>query len=207
MSRPSQDERLHNSLYRNAFERYFSAHPLMRLLPAYEADPIFGVLHVYKFNPTLRKKQSNQTSPYHFDIRRDHAYGLIAKSQMMKLLMERFFCHPRVGQFSLGQFSRANMRFANKVMSWVFFRFFNSLKFLAMHASSLFREGLNQLCCKHSLSGAIRNFTLAGIYGCKPAILQLIRLLEENRFAVGFWSGIPNFYENRKFVVELKKLL
>ena len=202
MSRPSQDERLRNSLYRKAFERFFSDHPLMRLLPAYEADPIFGVWHVYKFNPTLRQKQSNQTSPYHFDIRSDHAYGLIARSQMMKLLMERFFCHPRIGQFS-----RDNMRFANKVMSRVFFRYFNSRKFLAMHASSLFREGLSQLCCKHSLSGAIRNFALAGIYGCKPAILQLIRLLEENRFAVGFWSGIPNFYENRNFVVELKKLL
>ena len=195
MPRNSFDRWL-NSLRRTAFEYYFSKHPLMRFLDAYEAESNFDVLHIHAFRHTLRNNLRNGTSPYHFQMSRKHSLGLIAQSQFTILVISRLLCHYEIKR-----------TFTHTVMSRISFSFFSNKRFLAEHASALYSAGLLELRSNCSLLGTIRNFTLAGIYGCKPAIQQLIRLLEERRIAADFRYGRPDYSENPKFVLKLKRLL
>ncbi len=185
-----------NSIRRTAFEHYFRKHPLMRFLDDYEAESEFDVLHMHAFRHTLRNKLRNGTSPYHFEISRKHSLGLIAQSQFTILVISRLLCQHVIKR-----------TFTHTVTSRISFSFFNNKRFLAEHASALYSAGLIELRCNRSLLGTIRNFTLAGIYGCKPAIEQLIRLLEERRLAADFRYGRPDYSENPKFVRKLKRLL
>lgn len=174
----------------------------MRFLDDYEAESEFDVLHMHAFRHTLRNKLRNGTSPYHFEMSRKHSLGLIAQSQMTRMVIARLLCHDHNRLFP-----EIKRHFANTVTSRISFCFFNNRRFLAEHASALFSAGLLELRCNRPLLGAIRNFTLAGIYGCKPAIEQLIRLLEERRLAADFRYGRPDYSENPKFVRKLKRLL
>jgi hypothetical protein len=204
MSRISQLERWLNDKYRVAFKSISHGHPLMCFLFDYEADPILGVLYVnafnYAFNYALRKINGN--NPYQFKIPRNNLLGLIARSQMTNLLMSRLLgnCHYTLVPQIKG-------KLAETIASRIFFCFFTDRRFLANHASSLFGEGLVQLCCKRNMSDVVRNLSLAGIYGCKPAIIQLINLLERNRIAVCYSLGRANYSKNPEYVKLLKKLL
>jgi hypothetical protein len=185
-----------NSLRRTAFAHYFRKHPLMCFLDEYEAESEFDFLHIRAFMHTLRNNLRNGTSPYHFQMSRKHSLGLIAQSQITILVISRLLCHREIKR-----------TFTHTVTSRISFIFFNNLKFLAEQASALFSAGLLELRCNRPLLGAIRNFTLAGIYGCKPAIQQLIRLLEENRLAADFRHGRPDYSKNSEFVQKLESLL
>jgi hypothetical protein len=195
-----QDELNHK--YRAAFNSIFHGHPLMCLLFGDESDSIFGVLYVNAFNYSLRKKVLNRNSPYHFEVPRNNSLGLIARSQMTNLLMSRLLgnCHYTLVPQIKG-------KLVETIASRIFFCFFTDRRFLANHASSLFGEGLVQLFCKRNMSDAVRNFALAGIYGCKHAIIQLIRLLETNRIAAYYALGTANYKKNPEFVELLRKLL
>jgi hypothetical protein len=202
MNRISQDERRLNDKYRVAFKSIFHGHPLMCFLFDYEADPNFGVLYVYAFNYALRNKVLSRNSPYHFEVPRNNSLGLIARSQMTNLLMSRL-----LGNCDYALVPRIKGKLAETIASRIFFCFFTDRRFLAKHASSLFGEGLVQLCYKRNMSDVVRNFALAGIYGYKPAIIQLIRLLETNRIAVCYSLGRANYSKNPEYVELLRKLL
>jgi hypothetical protein len=168
----------------------------MRFLDDYEAEAEFDVLPMHAFRRTLQNKLRNGTSPYHFEVSRKHSLALIAQSQFTILVISRLLCHREIKR-----------TFTHTVTSRISFSFFNNKRFLAVHASALYSAGLLELRCNRSLLGAIRNFTLAGIYGSKPAIQQLIRLLEERRLSAYFRYGRPDYSENLKFVLKLKRLL
>ena len=185
-----------NSLRRTVFEYYFKEHQLMRFMDAYAPDSIFDFLHFHAFKHTVLNKLRNGTSPYNFQMLRKHSLGLIAQSQFTILVISRLLCHCAIKR-----------SFTQTVMSRISFCLFNNKEFLAEHALSLYRTGLLELRCNPSLFGTIQYFTLAGIYGCKPAIVQLIRLLEERRLAAKFRYGRPDYSENSKFVLNLKQLL
>ena len=185
-----------NSMRRRVFEWLFRKHPLTCFLDAYEPDFIFDAYHVHAFKNTMQNNLRNGTSPYHFQMLRKHSLGLIAQSQFTILVISRLLCHCAIKR-----------SFTQTVMSRISFCLFNNKKFLAEHALSLYRTGLLELRCNPSLFGTIQYFTLAGIYGCKPAIVQLIRLLEERRLAAKFRYGRPDYSENSKFVLNLKQLL
>ena len=206
MSSISHYERCLNGKYRAAFKHYFHDHPLMRFLFDYEPDPIFRILYVNAvnnaFNYSLRKKVLNRNIPYHFEVPRNNSLGLIARSQMTKLLMSRL-----LGNCDYALVPRIKGKLAETIASRIFFCFFTDRRFLANHASSLFGEGLVHLCYKHDMSDVVRKFALAGIYGCKPAIIQLINLLEKNRITAYYALGTANYRKNPEFVELLKKLL
>jgi hypothetical protein len=204
MKRISHHQCRLNGKYRAAFEHYFRYHPLMCFLFDYEADPILGVLYVDAFNYANKyaPRKIYGNSPYQFEIPRNNSLGLIARSQMTKLLMSRL-----LGNCDYALVPRIKGKLAETIASRIFFCFFTDRRFLANHASSLFGEGLVQLCYKRNMSDVVRNFALAGIYGCKPAIIQLIRLLETNRIAVCYSLGRANYSKNPEFVKLLKKLL
>ena len=184
-----------NSLRRTAFKHCFEWHPLMCFLDDNVPDSIFDVLYVHVFKHTLQRKLRNGTSPYHFRMSRKHSLGLIAQSQLTILVISRLMCHRRINR-------TFTITVTTTVTSRISFCIFNNKRFLVEHALALYSAGLDELHRNRPL--AIRNFTLAGIYGCKPAIEQLISLLEKRHLAANFRYGRPNYSDNTKLVGKLK---
>jgi hypothetical protein len=176
----------------------------MCLLFGDETDSIFGVLYVNAFNYAFKyaPPKINGNSPYQFEVPRNNSLELITRSQMTKLLMSRL-----LGNCDYALVPRIKGKLAETIVSRIFSGLFTNRRFLAKHASSLFGEGVVHLCFKHDMSDVVRKFALAGIYGCQPAIIQLIHLLETNRIAAYYALGTANYKKNPEFVELLRKLL